>query len=83
MNLIKLTLVSLACWMNRQQHDVIEYLKAEVRVLLRGALLLREESPGLGEENRLIEPAGETNRAGDVVHESRFGGLLNDYFRAA
>ncbi|MGK0186454.1 MAG: hypothetical protein ACI9R3_002237, partial [Verrucomicrobiales bacterium] len=40
-------------------------------------------SPGLGEENRLIEPDGETNRAGDVVHESRFGGLLNDYFRAA
>jgi hypothetical protein len=83
MNLIKLTLASIAGWMNRQQQDVIDYLWEEVRVLLRGSQLLREESPGLGEENRLIEPDGETNRAGDVVHESRFGGLLNDYFRAA
>lgn len=33
MNLIKLTLVSLAGWMNQQQQDVIEYLQEEVRVL--------------------------------------------------
>jgi len=33
MNLIKLTLVSLAGWMNRQQQAVIDYLQEEVRVL--------------------------------------------------
>ena len=33
MDLIKLTLVSLAVWMNRQQQDVIDYLQEEVRVL--------------------------------------------------
>jgi hypothetical protein len=49
MDLIKLTLVSLAAWMNRQQQDVIDYLQEEVRVLVHGALPLREKSPGLGE----------------------------------
>jgi hypothetical protein len=33
MNLIKLTLVSIAGWMNRQQQEVIEYLQEEIRVL--------------------------------------------------
>ena len=33
MDLIKLTLVSLAGWMNQQQQGVIEYLQEEVRVL--------------------------------------------------
>ena len=33
MNLIKLTLLSLAGWMNQQQQDVIDYLQEEVRVL--------------------------------------------------
>jgi hypothetical protein len=49
MDLIKLTLVSLAAWMNRQQQDVIDYLQEEVRVLVHGALPLREESPGPGD----------------------------------
>ena len=33
MNLIKLTLISIAGWMNRQQQDVIEYLQEEIKVL--------------------------------------------------
>jgi hypothetical protein len=33
MDLVKLTLVSLAGWMNRQQQDVIDYLQEEFRVL--------------------------------------------------
>ncbi len=83
MNLITLTLVSIGGWMNRQQQAAIDYLWEEVRVLLRGSQLLREESPGLGEENRLIEPAGGSNGAGEIVRESRLGGLLKFYSRAA
>lgn len=33
MDLNKLTLLSLAGWMNRQQQDVIEYLQEEIKVL--------------------------------------------------
>ena len=33
MDAFKLILVALAGWMNRQQQDVIEYLREEVRVL--------------------------------------------------
>ena len=37
-----------------------------------------------GLENRLIEPAaGAASGAGKVVRESRLGGLLNHYSRAA
>ena len=37
-----------------------------------------------GLENRLIEPsAGSASGAGEVVRESRLGGLLNHYRRAA
>ncbi|MGK0189488.1 MAG: putative transposase [Verrucomicrobiales bacterium] len=34
MNLIKLTLVSIAGWMNRQRQDVIDHLQEEIRVLM-------------------------------------------------
>ncbi len=33
MDAFKLILVSLAGWMNRQQEDVIDYLREEVRIL--------------------------------------------------
>ena len=33
MDVLKLVLVSLASWMNRQQQEVIDYLQEEVRVL--------------------------------------------------
>jgi putative transposase len=36
-----------------------------------------------GLANRMIEPAAETNGTGEVVRESRLGGLLNHYRRAA
>ncbi len=36
-----------------------------------------------GLANRLIEPAANSKRAGTVVRESRFGGLLNHYRRDA
>ena len=36
-----------------------------------------------GLENRLIEPAADANQEGKVVRDSRLGGLLNHYRRAA
>ena len=36
-----------------------------------------------GLENKLIEPGGEANGTGEVVRESRLGGLLSYYCRAA
>ena len=36
-----------------------------------------------GIENRLIEPRAEATREGKVVRDSRLGGLLNHYRRAA
>ncbi|MGK0186790.1 MAG: hypothetical protein ACI9R3_002573 [Verrucomicrobiales bacterium] len=44
MDLITLTLDSIAGWMNRQPQVVIDYLQKKVRVLLHGALSLREKS---------------------------------------
>ena len=79
---VRLLLVTLAGWVNRQQQEVIEYLVEENRVDEFVAHYHRERNhQGLG--NRLIA-AGSRPLVGTHIrcHE-RLGGLLRYYHRAA
>ena len=64
-----LVLSALAHWANREQAAIIDY---------------HSERNHQGLANRLIEATGEAaNTTGEIVRESRLGGLLNHYRRAA
>ena len=66
---LHLVLPALAHWVNREQAAIIDY---------------HRERNHQGLENRLIETAAKAaSGAGRVVRESRLGGLLNHYRRAA
>ena len=68
----QLLLLILAGWINRQDQDVIEYLKAENRVL-------RERLC-----SQLLIPGNEANRiSGEVTSRERLGGQLQYYYRKA
>ena len=69
----QLLLAILAGWINRQQQEVIEYLRTENQIL--------KEKLG----NRLIDAGAEVGRrAGAAVHcRERLGGILRYYYRPA
>jgi hypothetical protein len=68
----QLLLAILAGWSNRQQQEVIEYLRTENQVL--------KEKLG----KRLIDAGAEVGRgAGDMHCRERLGGVLRNYYRPA
>ena len=74
-----LLLTILAGLINRQQQDVVEYLRTENQVL--------KETHGkrrIRLNNRLIEPVREVGRtAGRIQCRKRLGGMLRYYYNAA
>jgi putative transposase len=68
----QLLLAILAGWINRQQQEVIEYLRTENQIL--------KEMLG----NRLIDAGAEVRRRAGAVHcRERLGGILRYYYRPA
>jgi hypothetical protein len=65
----QLLLLVLAGWVNRQQQDVIEYLR---------------ERNHQGMDNRLLIPGREVGeKAGEIMCRELLGGLLRYYYRHA
>jgi putative transposase len=63
---------------------MIFFSERQLRVALREFVEhYHRERNHHGHRNQLIDPAGETDREGKVVRDSRLGGLLNHYRRAA
>jgi hypothetical protein len=78
---LQFLILATAGWLNRQQEDAVDYLRLLVREYVEH---YHRERNHQGLANRLLEPAAEAaSRAGKVVRESRLGGLLNHYRRAA
>ena len=87
----QLLVVGLAGWINRQQLDVIDYLREENRVLREQMRYVIDQyvehyhsernHQGLG--NRLIEPPTGQTAEGTPERRERLGGMLNFYHRQA
>ncbi len=74
-------MVILAGWINRQQQEVIEYLRTEIQQFLEHYHAERNH-PGL--DNQILKPGHEVGRGeGQVRCRERLGGLLRYHYRDA